>query len=141
MGRSLDAGWLPKAVDLCMNSAAAYKAAFMLADNAWDERRLLDLVPLATPCSSASWGNLAVKWVQRKCAMSWIRASAGPFHHQTIDAALAAALICDRGLSLMIGADLRILSSNARSPAQPPHSPCASIPRSQPMAQAAGACA
>ena len=32
-----------EAVDLCMNSAAAYKAAFMLADNAWDERRLLDL--------------------------------------------------------------------------------------------------
>ena len=82
MGRSLDAGWLPRAVDLCMNSAAAYKAAFMLADNAWDERRLLDLCTAPTPCSSASWGNLGGKMGAAEMRDFWLRASAGPFHHQ-----------------------------------------------------------
>jgi hypothetical protein len=136
----LDAGWLPKAVDLCMNSAAAYKAAFMLADNAWDERRLLDLCTARYALLECLLGQLGGKMGAAEMRDVLDRASAGPFHHQTIDAALAAALICDRGLSLMIGADLRILSSNARSPAQVPRSPCASIPRGQPMAQAAGAC-
>lgn len=141
MGRSLDAGWLPRAVDLCMNSAAAYKAAFMLADNARDERRLLDLCTARYALLECLLGQLGGQMDAAEMRDILLQASAGPFHHPTIDAALAAAMICDRGLSLMIGADLRVLSSDIRPTARVPHSSCASIPHGQSMIHAAEACA
>lgn len=139
MDRSLDAGWLPKAVDLCMNSAAAYKAAFMLADNAAEERRLLDLCTARYALLECLLGQLGGKMGAAEMRDVLDRASIGPFHHQTIDAALAAAMICDRGLSLMMGADLRILASTNRSPDRAELAACATISRRQPMVQMAEA--
>ena len=79
MGRSLDAGWLPRAVDLCMNSAAAYKAAFMLADDARDERRLLDLCTARYALLECLLGQLGGKMDAAEMRDFWSGPAPGRF--------------------------------------------------------------
>lgn len=104
MRRAVDVGWLNRAICLCRSSAVAYKSAYLLASDPCDERRLLEL------CTA--------RYAVLERLLTELATSTGPAHLRrllqsngddvqpaSLDAALAAAFLCDCGLMQMLDPD------------------------------------
>lgn len=112
MRKTVDIGWLHRAICLCRGSAVAYKAAFMLASDPCQEQHLLKL------CTA--------RYALLERLLSELDASVGPAHLRrllerrgdddgqstSLEAALTAAIFCDCGLTQMFGRDLATLGDS-----------------------------
>lgn len=108
MRKTVDIGWLHRAICLCRGSAVAYKAAFMLASDPCKERHLLKL------CTA--------RYALLERLLAELDVSVGPAHLRrllecggdddvqpaSLEVALTAAVFCDCGLTQMFGPDLAL---------------------------------
>lgn len=116
MRRTVDVGWLNRAICLCRSSAVAYKSAFMLASDPCDERRLLGLYTARYAVLEQLLGELAAR-TGPAYLRGLLRADGDDVQPASREAALTAALICDGALMQMLGPDSAGFGDSSTAPA------------------------
>lgn len=116
MARTVEMGWLNRAICLCRGSAAAYKAAFMLTSDPGDERHLLELCTLRYALLERLLGELAVGVGPAHLRRLLECDDSDDVQPANLEVALATAFNCDCGLAQMFGSDLATLADSSIVP-------------------------